>query len=90
MESHESVEIIDLQDPQKLQQLAVDDGTSPTPSISEFSAIVNEDSDIEDQEPDDIPVRRGQPIFLQPPGMDEDDDDVSSVAPNRHCGVKGR
>ena len=70
-----------------MRQLAVDDGASPTPFISEFSATLNEDLDIKDMEPEDITVRRGQPIFRQPLGVDEGEDDDndggSSVAPNR-------
>ena len=83
----ENIEVIDLGDPMTLRQLAVDDGASPTSFISEFSATLSEDSDIEDEEPDDIPVRRGQPIFCQPLGVDEDEDDDnddgSSTASNR-------
>ena len=89
----ENIEVIDLGDPMTLRQLAVDDGASPTPFISEFSATLNEDSDIEDEEPDDIPVRRGQPIFRQPLGVnedeDDDNDDGSSLASNRPLWSEG-
>ena len=81
----ENIEVIDLGDPMTLRQLAVDDGAPPTPFISEFSATLNKDSGIEDEEPDDIAVRRGQPIFRQTLGVDEDEDDDndngSRVAP---------
>ena len=89
----ENIEVIDLGDPLTLRQLAVDDGASPTPFISEFSAILYEDSDIKDEEPDDILVRRGQPIFRQPLGVDEDEDDDNdhgrSVASNRPLWSEG-
>ena len=85
--------VIDLGDPMTLRQLAVDDGAPPTPFISEFSATLNKDSGIEDEEPDDIPVRRGQLIFRQPLGVDEDEDDDNdngnSVASNRPLWSKG-
>ncbi|KAK3751831.1 hypothetical protein RRG08_003897 [Elysia crispata] len=49
--------IIDLGDPQTLRELATEDNSRSTPFlISEFSRI-NEDSDIEDEGPDELPVR---------------------------------
>ena len=85
----ESIDVIDLGDTMTLRQLAVGDEAPPTPFISEFSATLNEDSDIEDEKPDDIPVRRGQPIFGQPLGVDDDNDGSSIVAPNRPLWSEG-
>ncbi|GFN91337.1 PiggyBac transposable element-derived protein 4 [Plakobranchus ocellatus] len=73
MENHEPIQVIDLGDPQTLHQLATDEG-SPVPFISEFS-VANENSDIEDEEPDDLPVRRGQPIYRESLDEDNDEDD---------------
>ena len=85
MESQEVVQIIDLGDPQTLRELATEDNSRATPFISEFSRI-NEDSDIEEEEePDELPVRRrGQPIYRQAliiDGYDEDDDNESIETP---------
>ena len=81
MESQEVVQIIDLGDPQTLRELATEDNSRATPFISEFSRI-NEDSDIEEEEPDELPVRRrGQPIYRQALSIDkyDDDDDNESI-----------
>ena len=85
----ESIDVIDLGDTMTLRQLAVGDEALPTPFISEFSATLNEDSDIEDEEPDNIPVRRGQPIFRQPLGVYDDNDGGSIMAPNRQLRSEG-
>ena len=75
MENQEVVQIIDLGDPQTLRELATEDNSRSTPFISEFSRI-NEDSDIEDEGPDELPVRRrGQPIYRQALSIDGDDGD---------------
>ena len=75
--------IIDLEDPQTLRELATENNSRATPFILEFSRI-NEDSDIEEEEPDELPVRRGQPIYRQAlsfDGYDEDDDNESIETP---------
>ncbi|KAK3753911.1 hypothetical protein RRG08_006295 [Elysia crispata] len=75
MKSQEVVQIIDLGDPQTRRELATEDNSRATPFISEFSRI-NEDSDIEEEEPDELPVRRrGQPIYRQALSVDGDDED---------------
>ncbi|GFO02219.1 cyclin n-terminal domain-containing protein 1-like [Plakobranchus ocellatus] len=72
-----TIQVIDMGDFQKLHQLVTDEG-SPVPFISIFS-VVNEDLDIEDEKPDDLPVRRGQPIYRGPLDEDDRDDDRAAL-----------
>ena len=75
MESQEVIQIIDLGDPQNLRKLATVGCLRATPFISEFSRI-NEDLDVGEEEPGDLPVRRrGQPIFQQALSINGDNDD---------------
>ena len=83
METRE-IFVFDIEDPETIQQLVVEDETSSIPFISEFSRR-NEDSDIEEDEPEELHIRRGQPILRQSHSIDYDyDDDILTESMQEH------